>query len=422
MNYKARDPERQQVPGNGRFFDSRLLADYAKNKSNTLRTVGTLSYLIEKQDSESGLISKRQLKEEIWDYLSHEMGLEENKTCKVHMINNLLAVGFAEEVIGSDRQINYKPAFIGELFLNNYLDDKERKNMEILVDQLYRFTYPNPGTTKVSEKVKSFPFRILFYFILKEGYVTGKFMLFQFPYLINSGCLDFNPTLKSELCKCGAYYHKWWQWVIPMLVKVGILKLEESDCRDTDFDRLYNTVPNKKWAKGTCKKHYGTKIVLSQEYKDIIKHRYGNLSVLDLFHNDDVYSTGVRLGKKIRKDSGYAEKVKERDNYMCRLTGKQSWWKSGINNKPGCAGHHIIPMEYQERILEETGIDIDHEDYMITVLIDIHECIHKGRDKDRMELLLQAYECLSAEAKAKIILTKEKYLNYYGIKNYLSNS
>lgn len=399
--------ERQQVPGNGKLFSSR----FCSSNEDIHRSIGVLEWIADGREyTEKEFIGN--VKDELYKCYGHE----KNKSCEVHFANNLIFYGFLEKR-GKDR---LRISLSGRDLLDEITSQNcdERRCVEIVLNAMQNVKYPNLATKRVAENVKSKPFCILFRTLLREKFITGKFLRFQLPYVINAKSLDFNPDLKISMLKCGPHYHKWDQWVVSMLVNIGVLESEKSNYTDEDFVRLTDNPVYSDSDRKIMKAAYSKIITISTEFRDLVEYYYGDLSVKDLFHNEDVYNAGVRCGKKYNRDSSHVEMVKNRDNFTCRLTGHQSLWKSKGNNKPYCTAHHILPVEFREEILEEYRVDVDSPEYMITISGDIHDCIHKGTDLDRIELLRQAYNCLLDESKSKIDLTEEKYFELYGVRDF----
>lgn len=378
--------ERQQAAGNSSLFDGELISkniDGVNNKKSMKKSIGVIECL-----SDMEWISKKMFETNIREYLQKEHGLSKNKTSITHYTSRLIFMGFVEECNGDIRL-----STLGRLFFNKLTDPKidedirEKTCVKILLELLHKVMYPNPGTPRVSRSVRTFPYRMLFYFLLKEGKLTKEFLIRQFPYIINAEALDERGLLKSENIPYGPVdYPKFLTWDIKTFVDVGILNKKDNI------------------------------ITINDRYRKEVEHCFGRDRATDLFHSLDIYNVGQSVGQKPSRDSNVAKNVKIRDNYTCRLTGTKGHWR-GADGNPYCEAHHVLPMKpCYNFYLEKYGVNIDSEEYMLTLSADAHRRIHFGCNKDRKPFLKKAYDCLSDEAKNKINLTWNNYCFYHEFK------
>jgi len=375
--------ERQQAAGNSTLIGGGLSLSNLDIDRTTKKFIGVLERLLA-----AGWVSKKGFESEIRNYLLIEHQLIKNKTAISHFLTKPVFMGFIKCQNGRYRISNY-----GEGFLTKYMDEDKKGCTDIFLEQLHKVKYPNPGTVRVSPNVRTYPYRMVFYFLREEGCLTGEFLIRFFPYIINAKSLDEFGSLKSSRILPGPEdYLKFYSWDIGTLVNVGIL--------------------NRK--RGTKKNFYDDIITINDNFKDSVDLYYGQDKPTDLFHSEDIYNVGQIHRKKYNADAAAKDYVRKRDNYTCRLTFIVPW--NGKDGNPYCEVHHIVPLEFREEILRDYHVDIDTPEYMIAVRCDIHQKIHRGHNRCREKVLRNSFDCLTDEAKNKMDLTWEKYCGYYNFK------
>jgi len=405
MNFK------QQAPGKERLFSKPFCVKEA---------AAQISAAILECIADGREYNKKEFISDIKKKLNKDHGFKINNSCESHYVTNILYYGFIEQY-GEKIHATIRISLSGRALLEELTSPNcdNAKAIEIILGAMRDVHYPNKATRYVNSQVKSFPFRILFRTLLREGYVTGKYMNYMFPYIINSESLDNNPNLDSSLLSCGDYEGKWLQWIISMLHAIGVLTIEKSSYKDDDFDRLVSTASKSQI--DIAKRHYGDLIKITPEFKSLVNYYFGHLSVNDLFSNEDNYNHGVRAGSKNTSSNNELKaNAKKRDNYTCVLTGNQANFRNK-DGYPFCHGHHGVPMEYYSYYLNKFNVDIDNLDNIFTVAVEVHECIHKGHDEDRKNYLIKIFDLLPEEFKLSINLTKEEYFKFYNYKENLQN-
>jgi 5-methylcytosine-specific restriction protein A len=222
-----------QAPGNSTLFNARLEDDNRNEKSYTRdRTFWVLKFFDE--NFGSLFLNQEELDNKLYRYLeTHYESLSENKSTKSHFYRPLIFFGLLLIVHTKDNKIRIYLSYSGREFLNNWVDKKYDKCMEMFLISIMNTTYPNYGAPKTDGGF--FPFRILFYLIKSRGEISKKEIsnavvliskidqLNNFDVFSETNDFDLSSTTKNI---------KYVSWILPTLVNLDILC---TDLRDKTY-------------------------------------------------------------------------------------------------------------------------------------------------------------------------------------------
>jgi hypothetical protein len=412
--------KRMQCPSNEILFKSPFCPGFTKNDTSIL----VLKSLYDRDYYFYGDF-KYKIKEDMYKCFGKNI----NNTCGEHRFNNLEYHNLIEKYDFDKVRLT-----ISGRSLIREIISKDCSESECIKSVLSAFTEvkaKSVATKRVSDNIKVYVYRALFYFILKNGFITGEFLTYNFPYITNASILETNPDLNIDLLLSGQFYSKWVVWGIQSLINIGIIKVNfkkvDGDIDDKKFNARISAIENNKdlnnKTKNTyvnyLKKWYFTELYLSPKWKKEVEHYFGHFSVNDLFYSDESYRAGFMAGRKVKPVRNYKiiEFAKKRDNYTCQLTGIKLNW-NGADGKTYCELHHILRMYKQAYYLKKYNFDIDIPELTITLHPEIHRKIENAPLSEKKDLLDKLFDdFISDEIKERLELAREEFYKLYEIKS-----
>lgn len=360
-------PYRWQGPGNGEIFDSNL-ENWKGNKMSE-RAIGVLEFI-----DQNPLIEKNEFEAQIAEFIFKKYGNREeqtpNNSIKGHFFRPLQFMGF---IINLDGKLSLSKD--GKNFLNFILNENYEEAKKSFVLQLLKVSYPNMATK--DNKLKLYPFRILFKLLLEYDKIHINFFMTKIPYITNVNCvyslkelLDDENYLnrytslnqkelkskckeKHEDWKNKLYYDKWKSWVMAPLVKINILNLEF--------------------------KSYS----LDDSIKRMICQNINEVPYEDMFFNsnNEFEDTKNKFTKKNRNIE-LIKSVLKNSNYNCFFDEKHVTFPN--EHRPNYVeGHHIIPLEWNDSYEEE----LDCNENIIALCPNCHKAMHYSIDEYKKDLI-----------------------------------
>lgn len=372
MSYK-RNPFRQQGPGGNKIFSNKPSLDIEKNKIASNKQLGTLAYLIEKKD---GWVSKKEIETDLPKYWYKFYGLKVNESKPSHPIRTFMYWGIISTKPNKDLfRITESGKVLYDILAGSE-SNKDYNLSKLMLNLAYDVKYPNAGTPKVHQLVRTYPLRMAFYYLRRYDRISSDFWIRKFPYIISID--DFHEDI--DYCFSGDPIQQFFSYVIMSFVDLGILNYDKSN-----------------------------KLVsISEEYRALIDSIFCHDEVEDLFHSE-YFNQIEKNSIRNYRDNYLALLVKKRDNFTCRLTGLQVEEYSRNYHMPLCYVHHIIPMHQQVNFM----VNLNCEENMITILGHVHSVIHEAEDRDRKHFLIKAYNCLPEEFIKRSGITLERYFRIY---------
>ncbi|QBQ07612.1 HNH endonuclease [Spiroplasma gladiatoris] len=341
-----------QAPGNGKIFDSSF---YDINKTNsymTTRSFYVLEFFIKM--GKIKIIKIKDLEKQIKNYLINNFkSFKKNDSVVSHFYKPLIFYGLLKYIyIGNDKYI--MPSFEGRKFVSEI----KINNSTLALSYFFRATmevmYPNDATPDV-KNLYLFPFRIIYYYILKNGFITKDFIDYKIVFI--NTIADINNNIFYNL-KNTSKNKKFRTWVINSLVDVGILNLKN------DIYTLNNNI-----------------ITLIQNEYEM------NIDKMFFTWNDEIefYDTKIITKNKARNQK-LAKSCIERSNFKCEIDNNHFTFNS-LSNNMYLESHHVIPFSMQNRV----DFELDVIDNLIALCPNCHKAMHYGDSNIKTSMINAIY-------------------------------
>ncbi|AOX43736.1 hypothetical protein S100390_v1c03930 [Spiroplasma sp. NBRC 100390] len=372
---KEDEVSKWQAPGNGNIFDSLLSEKDCSKAYMTYRTIWVLKFFYEKEQVEDN----KELENKLYEYLkSNFKNFEDNKSVKSHFYKPALFYGLLTKKVVENKKF-LELSIDGKIFLNNYNNNKFEEAINHFIICMLRTSYPNSATKEVKD-IFLFPFRIMFYLLLKRNFLTKNEVEFYLPYIKKPiDVIQFDDFIKRDDLSFKKY-DKFNTWVIKSLVKTEIINLENNRYS------INNNV--KKFLEDT----------LSDSIESFFFDDLKDESYLEKKYN--IKSTKVKRNKKI------VDQILSKSGNKCFFDKKHySFTSPKMDNY--LEAHHIVPVSMKDSFSQ----DLDVEENMIAICPNCHKSFHYSINDNKIKIIDEVWKKKTSLSKLKI--TKNEILQIY---------